>query len=103
MTSIINPRFSVREKLCTMLCQEGFALHEGDLKPVSGYWKKMDVYRWESVVKTGVDEGSGLGGRTVLVVSWDTMTECVRNGIEVVEKNPYSFEVHAKEKSTPTV
>ncbi len=95
--SRLNPRPTMRERLAVLLCREGFAVTEYDLIPVTGYWKRADVYRWESVgAKRNADPMNGLG---VTIVSWDTMTECVRNGITVAQdpQSPWWFDVHAKE------
>lgn len=42
----------------------------------------------------GKDDKTGL---TVHVASWDTMTECVRDGIAVTQNGPFSWDIHSGE------
>ncbi len=46
---------------------------------VEGYWRRVDVRRWDgTVVVDGVEHP---------VSSWSTMTECVRRGITLVHES----------------
>lgn len=58
------------------------------LHPVAGFWKRQDVYRWES---------SSIGHYTVS--SWCTMTDCVRHGIRV-KIDGHNVEVWCRKCST---
>lgn len=77
------------ERLEDALCDLGFGVERGAVKPVSGYWKKQDVFRWEARLH--------FEGRVVQVSSWETVSDCVRFGIEMHrEDGGYSFEISSK-------
>lgn len=53
---------------------------DDDLQPARGHWRTSpyaDVYRWEAYIH--LEDVP----HTVHLVSWDTMTECVKRGVEV--------------------
>jgi hypothetical protein len=79
-------RRTTQEKLVELLEKQGF--HVEFLTPVSGFWKKQDVYRWEGVVTAPDRHGRYSIG------CWDTMTRCVRYGIKVDYDHP-TYEVSA--------
>lgn len=56
------------------------AVNPDRLDPARGYWRtdpRADVMRWEGDIRVKVN-GSWV---TLAVGSWDTMTDCVRNGL----------------------
>jgi len=85
------------EKVKRLLTDAGidFMPFDGDsLVPVSGYWKKQDVYRWESVGLCCRHEVTGRPMQ-MSVCGWSTMTECVRSkNLVLTEPDmPHMFEV----------
>jgi hypothetical protein len=93
-----------REKLIELLEQEGFS--EILLYPAQGVYRSnrhYDCYRW-----TGYGKKQGLGKLTVTLQSWDTMTDCARQGITISNEHSsvaggkllWSFDVWAKGKAT---
>lgn len=72
----------VREKLLSLLEAEGFSAIE--IAPAMGHYRSSpyaDVHRWDgSAIKAGDHVLS-------TVYSWDTMTACVKYGIEVSERD----------------
>lgn len=73
------------EQLEELLCDLGFGVPHGAIRPVSGYWRKQDVFRWEAQLI--------FEGREVAVCSWDTVTDCVRFGIECHRDGAFAFEI----------
>lgn len=62
------------------------------LDPVSGFWKRADVYRVEGYV---IDPE----GRSIAFGCWSTMTSCVRNGMELSFDDSFTIEGFALTKS----
>jgi hypothetical protein len=84
-----------RVRLAEMLTALGYTARPEDLRPQYGAWRtdhRLDVCRWEGTVL-------GLDGMTKMIQSWDTMTACVRRGIEVTpdERNSLYIDVSAKD------
>lgn len=80
----------VRVALAALLSKEtGRQVNPEDVVPATGWWRtdcRADCYRWE--IATGPSK--------LVLGSWDTMTECVRNGITVDLK---AGEVYAKDSN----
>ena len=72
----------VQRKLVALLQAEGFSSIE--ISVPQGHWRSSpyaDVHRWEgSAVRAG-------DGVRTNVYSWETMTVCVKNGIQVSARN----------------
>lgn len=70
-------RRSLRERLCARLADVGFKVAPTDIHPAMGGARSspnIDAYRWEA---------HGLvDGVTAWIVSYDTMTDCARFGID---------------------
>lgn len=69
-----------------------------ELYPVKGWHRTSrhilnDTYRWE-----GFGSLRALPGVRVSLYSFDTMTNCVRHGVNVVRDTPTSFDVDAKSR-----
>lgn len=94
---------SVRERLASMITDafrlEGLEVvpfDGGSLIPVSGYWKKQDVYRWESLglILIYPETRKKL---SLSVSGWDTMTRIVRSGgVELECLSFGEYEAHPK-------
>jgi len=73
----------VRNRLVRLLEAQGFC--DIDLRAAQGSWRtdvRLDVYRWEGTGR--VTKRSDLPvGMFVTFASWDTMTSCVRRGVEL--------------------
>lgn len=82
---------STLERLEKLLSDLGFAVPVDAIRPVQGYWKRQDVYRWEARL--------GFEGREVSVCSWDTVSDCVRYGIELHRDSAYEFEITCKKQA----
>ena len=87
-----------RVRLAEMLTALGYTARPEDLRPQLGAWRtdrRLDVCRWEGTVL-------GPDGMTRLIQSWDTMTACVRRGIEVTPdtRQPSYIDVSAKGDAT---
>lgn len=66
-------------RLAELLQAEGFDISEYDLDDPKGYWRSAaDCYRWE-----GTGKHPDFEKLMVIVSSWETMTQCVRYGIEI--------------------
>jgi hypothetical protein len=79
------------KKLRTML--EALGFRDVRLHSARGYWRTdshADVMRWEG-------QGETILGLPVTFGSWNTMTACVRQGIELDKERGAYFEVSAKE------
>lgn len=76
------------ERLEKLLSSLGFAVPVDAIRPVQGYWKKEDVFRWEARLS--------FEGRDVSVYSWNTVSDCVRYGIELHRDSAYEFEICCK-------
>jgi hypothetical protein len=92
---------TTRKKLAKLLEAYGFEIMTGDLIPVQGVYRNSpyhDVQRWNG---WGKAKGHATlnDGIEVSFGSWDTMTECVRHGIEVDQDyrdTATHFEISAK-------
>ena len=92
---------AVRERLAELLAEAipGARFDPADLVTQTGRWAQQrysDICRW-------CGDGRDEHGLNVHVASWDTMTLCARNGIEVTrdERSALSsFEVSARPKLT---
>lgn len=75
----------VRTKLAKLLTEAlGFPVKADDIVAATGHWrtsKYADVLRWEGFVTNANGSRRSIG-------SWNTMTECVRNGVEIQEDRP---------------
>jgi len=73
----------IQERLVRLLEAQGF--NDIELRAAQGSWRtdvRLDVYRWEGTGR--VEKRSDLpAGLSVMFASWDTMTSCVRRGIEL--------------------
>lgn len=85
-----------RQRLRALL--EGRGFHVDRLEPAQGYWRtdvRADVMRWEGSAQVygwpGISDGL-----MVSLGSWNTMTDCVRNGIEIERDGGMFFDVSAK-------
>jgi len=73
----------VHQRLLTLLEAEGFSAIE--IQPARGHWRSSpyaDVVRWEGYARLLRD-----CPRALPIYSWETMTECVRRGIQVSERD----------------
>lgn len=72
-----------------------------NFRPVIGFWKRVDVYRWQVYMDIAKK-----GGRfqRIELSSWDTMTECVRNGLSISPPHSLesSWEAHAADSPSST-
>lgn len=69
------------------------------LRPATGYWRtdiRADVYRWEGSGEKQIEDGTWMG---ISVDSWDTMTDCVRHGVEV-SRDGAGYDASAKRSRT---
>jgi len=88
-----------RRRLREILEALGFQVEA--LRPALGYWRsdhRADVLRWEGVGR--VRDWPGLPvGMSVQFGSWNTMTDCVRNGVDVEREEGTFFDVSAKTRN----
>lgn len=70
-------------RLVLSLLGEGWKIKWID--PVTGFWKRADVYRSEGYL---VDPE----GNNIAFGCWSTMTSCVRHGMELSFDDPYTIE-----------
>lgn len=84
-----RPIGRLRKKLATMLREKGYPVQPEDFWIQEGGYRHRtwDLASWG--VKCRVD------GVDVNLHSWDTMTSCVRWGIEIENRGPLDIEVHA--------
>lgn len=69
----------VRVRLSEILAEHGYVVAPDDLRPQTGAWRtdcRLDVCRWEATL-------TDVTGCDWLVQCWDTMTECVRRGVDI--------------------
>lgn len=66
-------RLTPTEKLIDLLAEEGFS--NVRMFPAMGAHRRHDVHRWEAIADRG--------GKPWNLYSWNTITECARNGIQV--------------------
>lgn len=85
-------KMKTSEKLIEMLSGEGFEAEF--LEGVEGVWRKADVHRWSGLGLDRMREPP----RRLEVFSWDTMTDCVRNGFTVSREDVNATEVSANPK-----
>lgn len=85
----------VHRKLVALLEAEGF--HGIEIRAQVGHWRSSpyaDVHRWEGFATRAGDSVC------TSVYSWDTMTNCVRYGIDVSKRNAGSsgdgYEVYSR-------
>lgn len=83
----------VQDKLEELIEAEGFQVD--GIYGASGYWRQADVYRWECTARTRGRKGFA-DGISCCIDCWDTMTDCVRYGIEIVQDRGMHFDAHAK-------
>ena len=71
-------------KLGNLLCDYGLAVADDDFSVAKGYWthKHQDVIRWEGSFRMG---GAFLSGPSIIIDSWDSVSECARYGFWLVE------------------
>lgn len=65
-------------------------INPSDLIAAQGHWRsdvRADVYRWESWLPVGKN------GKKVNVCCWETMTQCVKNGVGFQWDGNFSIEV----------
>lgn len=92
----------VREKLGALLRAEGFDVEGEELFWADGQNSHVteDCYRWDAYVRgaTRSDMPPIIPGTRIYLHSWDSMTLCVRRGIEVVKDADatQSYEIHAR-------
>jgi hypothetical protein len=90
------------QRLTKLLEAEGF--YDVRLAAAAGVYRSSpyhDTYRWEGYAKAKGRPGLP-DGMDVVLSSWVTMTECVRQGIKVTHNHrdiPSTFEVWANERS----
>lgn len=111
------PRLPLKEQLSDLLAAAlGFPVHPDDLVPNKG-GKAQDVYRWEATIAVPPDRDEeyrvnddpskpwkrvfkdvfGMRQDHVMLFSWDSMTDCVKNGIDL-NREDWAVEVSAKSK-----
>jgi hypothetical protein len=78
-------------------------LQEADIPivSVSDFWMQEGGYRskyWD-LAKWGADFRAQANGAFWRVYSWNTMTDCVRNGFSVQHHEDGGVEIHAKAKN----
>lgn len=75
-----------------------------ELRPAQGHWRTSlyaDVYRWEGSIELKLSDGSFM---RVCLVSWDTMTDCVRHGFTVKQDHKGSgYAAYANQSRTHPV
>lgn len=85
-------------KLCELLAAEltkqghQVRMNPDAISGVTGYWRKADCYRWEGYFEIFQFDK----WQKISIGCWDTMTECVRKGVEVEWDTTYSTEAHAR-------
>lgn len=88
----------ILERLRRSIEDQGFSNVE--LRPATGHWRTSvmaDVHRWDGFGTSGGLHGVPAGSR-VTFSSWDTMTACVRRGIEISRDGAsWQFDVSAKD------
>lgn len=89
------------QRLLVLLEAEGFTGIR--VEPMKGHWRSSpyaDVHRWEGAA---VRDGLRVG-----VYSWETMTDCVRNGIVVSARdkgcsgNGYEVSAKVRQRRVPS-
>ncbi|GBR03260.1 hypothetical protein [Gluconobacter cerinus] len=93
----------VRHKTATMLSKAferaGVSVLPFDgsnLVPATGYWKKADCFRWETVGLKAVNPASG-NAMGLSVGSWDTMTDILKAGrLDLTQERLGGWEAHAR-------
>jgi hypothetical protein len=83
----------VRERLAALISEAtGCTVRPEDLSSQIPHYAspKWDCCSWDG-------EGTNSLGLPVHYSSWDTMTECVRNGIDVTKEDAFQYEIHARE------
>ncbi len=90
-------------RLAELLQAEGFEFSEYDLRDTKGYYRSSpysETVRWEGGGKT-----KDFGDLRIVILSWETMTNCVRFGIEVWHDDmdiPSVFMCGPKDPNSPT-
>ena len=97
-------RARTAQRLEAALRAEGFdaVVDPSSLRPAQGYWRtdyRADVQRWEGSFKIKNPPEWGNPYRTIMVSSWDTMTDCAR-GLTIDWESGWHVNVYA-DKSTP--
>ena len=89
----------VRLKLAELIRAEGIWIEASDLHRVEGRWTTIDVMRWNgdnAIIPESIETTIG---------SWDTMSECVRNGIivetDTTKTMSSGVEIFAKDLKDP--
>ena len=85
----------IRIRLAEMLEAKGFTVSPYDLVAAEGDYR-VHKEHWDNARWNGY--GTQPDGSRVTFFSWNIMTDCVRQGIELSQDEPWSYEVHAKEK-----
>lgn len=83
---------SIHERLIAMIELKGFAVTH--LMGAKGYWRHAvcDVHRWDA-------DCTDAAGHYAHIGSYNTMTECVRRGFELVPDRDHGwYEAHANER-----
>lgn len=88
----------IREKLCELLQAAGLSItgpeclwiQEGAYRSI--HW---DLARWGAKWEAPIEEG----GKPInhSIYSWDTMTECVKNGFTMSKQASLEWEIYANE------
>ena len=73
----MTPKERLAKELTKILESIGHSVYPNRIHPVSGYWKKQDVYRWEAFTTPSGDVISKA------INSWDTITDCLKYGFEI--------------------
>lgn len=79
----------VRKRIAELLQAQGFDVEAEDLDTQEGAYRgpHWDLARWFANCEKD--------GKPVYIYSWDTMTDCVRHGLEVgAFEHPNSYEIH---------
>jgi len=91
----------VRERLADLLRSEGFDVDGSELFWADGQnsHQTEDCYRWDAYIPgaSRTDMQPLPPGVKIYLHSWDSMTLCVRRGIEVAkdQDSAWSYEIHA--------
>jgi hypothetical protein len=70
----------------------GVDIEPADIWYQEGFYRRTDTARWGAHYRR-------CGEPTLIVFSWDTMSECLRSGFNIYQckDNPCEFEVSARE------
>jgi len=80
-------------RLVKLLAECGITVTADDLWCQQGAHRRYDGVRWGAHLELKLNGGFSIAH------CWETMTECVANGITVArDKNGFDIEIHAKEK-----